>query len=164
MMQLPNVLKAFTAFVDGIGTAGICDEVNLPKVSIKTDEHRDGGMDAPVEIDMGLDKMEASLTFSEYKPFLMGVIGTEKSLTIRGSIEGPDGKLRVVAKMRGLWKEADPGAWKAGDKSSLKLTCAVKVYKLEIAGQSVYDINIPLGIRSINGEDQNLVRRANLGI
>ena len=62
--MLPKILKNFNAFVDGRGYAGRIDEISLPKLSIKTEEHRAGGMDIPVAIDMGMEKLEAELTFS----------------------------------------------------------------------------------------------------
>lgn len=164
MISVPNVLKDFTGFVDGFGTAGKITKLSLPKLAIKTDEHRGGGMDGSVEIDMGLDKMEAGAEFAEYLPDLMAVLGTGKLLTARGSIEGPDGKIPVVAKMRGLWKEVDMGDWQPGDKSSLKMATAVNVYKLIIGARTVFDIDVAAGKRIIDGIDQLAQRRANLGV
>ncbi len=50
--MLPKILKNFNAFVDGRGYAGRIDEISLPKLSIKTEEHRAGGMDIPVAMVM----------------------------------------------------------------------------------------------------------------
>ena len=44
--------------------AGQVMEVNLPKLTVKMEEHRDGGMDAPAEIDMGLEKLECNFSTS----------------------------------------------------------------------------------------------------
>ena len=37
--MLPKILKNFNAFVDGRGYAGRIDEISLPKLLIKTEEH-----------------------------------------------------------------------------------------------------------------------------
>ncbi|GHT98386.1 hypothetical protein FACS1894126_3800 [Alphaproteobacteria bacterium] len=60
--MLPKILKNFNVFVDGRGYAGRVEEVSLPKLSLKTDEFLAGGMDAPIEIDLGMEKLEADLT------------------------------------------------------------------------------------------------------
>lgn len=46
-----KVLKNFSLFVDGRGYAGKAEEVTPPKLTIKTEEFRGGGMDAPIDID-----------------------------------------------------------------------------------------------------------------
>ena len=65
-IEMPRLLKNMNLFVDGRGYAGRVDEVENPKLSLKTEEHRAGGMDLPVEVELGMEKLEASLTFSDY--------------------------------------------------------------------------------------------------
>lgn len=60
-IELPHVLKNMNLFVDGRGYAGRVDEIKLPKLTLKTEEHRAGGMDIPVELELGMDKLEAEL-------------------------------------------------------------------------------------------------------
>lgn len=73
--MLPKILKNFNVFVDGRGYAGKIDEVTLPKLTIKTEEYRAGGMDIPINIDMGMEKLEAEFTFSEYDSELFRLFG-----------------------------------------------------------------------------------------
>ena len=47
-IETPRVLKNMNLFVDGRGYAGRVDEIELPKLTLKTEEHRAGGMDVPV--------------------------------------------------------------------------------------------------------------------
>ena len=90
--MLPKILRNFNVFVDGRGYAGKIDEVTLPKLTIKTDEYRAGGMDIPVNIDMGMEKLEADFTFAEYDSELFrlfGLInGNSVALTLRGGMQG----------------------------------------------------------------------------
>ena len=67
-IELPHVLKNMNLFVDGRGYAGRVDEIKLPKLTLKTEEHRAGGMDIPVELELGMDKLEAELTISDFDP------------------------------------------------------------------------------------------------
>ena len=41
-IELPRVLKNMNLFVDGRGYAGRVDEIQLPKLTLKTEEHRAG--------------------------------------------------------------------------------------------------------------------------
>ncbi len=59
--MLPKILRNFNVFVDGRGYAGKIEEITLPKLTIKTEEYRAGGMDIPISIDMGMEKLEAVL-------------------------------------------------------------------------------------------------------
>lgn len=169
--MLPATLKGFTVFVDGFGYLGRLNSGQLPKLTIKTEEHRDGGMDAPVELDMGQEKMEASYEFDEYDPKLLtlwGLLdGSTKSLTLRGSMENEQGDtIAIVGELRGIVKESDPGDWKAGSTkdAKLKLTHAVRYYHLTVDGQEVYEIDAENLIRSVGGVDQLAARRQALGV
>ncbi|WP_425974064.1 phage major tail tube protein [Tepidimonas sp. HKU78] len=74
-IELPRVLKNMNLFVDGRGYAGRVDEIQLPKLTLKTEEHRAGGMDLPVELDLGMEKLEAQLTISDFDPELFKLFG-----------------------------------------------------------------------------------------
>jgi hypothetical protein len=153
-IQLPRVLKNMNLFVDGRGYAGRIDEIQLPKLTLKTEEHRAGGMDVPVEIDLGMDKLEAELTISDYDPEVYKLFGLldlkPVQITIRGAIQaqGEDAK-PVVVNLRGGWREIDAGTWKPGDKSTLKVSVAASYYNL---------------VRKVGGVDQMAAIRTAIGL
>ena len=131
-IELPRVLKNMNLFVDGRGYAGRVDEIQLPKLTLKTEEHRAGGMDLPVELDLGMEKLEAQLTISDFDPELFKLFGlldvSEAQLTLRGAIQAQGQTAQpVVVNLRGGWKELDPGTWKPGDKSTLTVMVAARV-------------------------------------
>ncbi len=66
MALIPQVLKNFNLFVNENSYAGRVEAVTLPKLSIKTEEFFNGGLDAPIQLDMGMEKLECSMTLSEY--------------------------------------------------------------------------------------------------
>ncbi len=87
--MLPKILKNFNLFVDGRGYAGRVEEVTLPKLTIKTEEYQLGGLDTPVQVDMGMDKLECELTLSEYDSHMIKLFGMADSLDIPTTVRGP---------------------------------------------------------------------------
>lgn len=168
IVQLPKKLKGYTCFVDGVGYAGRVAELEPPKLALKTEEYRGGGMDLPVDVDMGMEKLEATLTFAEYTPEVFGrlglVDGNLTSVTLRGSIQAKGDDEEVIITLRGMFKEMDSGSWKAGDDSSLKAVLNAHYYKLTISGKDVVEIDVENMIRIINGKDQLAARRKALGM
>ena len=88
--MIPNVLKNFNLFIDGRGYAGVVEELNLPKINLKLEEHRVGGMDTPIQLTQGIDKLEADFTLSEYDPLVIqefGLVdGAQVPLKFRGHL------------------------------------------------------------------------------
>lgn len=168
-MPIPDILRNINLFVDGRGYAGKVDELTPPKLTIKTEEHRAGGMDAPVELDMGMEKLECDFSLAgpdagTLKSWGLGA-GKPVPLTFRGVLQDADGVTRaVVMRMRGIVREADFGTWKPGEKAPLKATVAVRYYKLELDGEVIHEIDPENMIRVVNGADQLQAQRAALGL
>lgn len=62
MAMVPQTLYLMNMFVDGINFSGDVPTLSLPKLKIKTDEYRAGGMDIGIDMDQGMEKMEASFS------------------------------------------------------------------------------------------------------
>jgi P2 family phage contractile tail tube protein len=168
-MALSAILKNFSLFCDGRGYAGECEELTPPKLTFKTDEFRNGGMDAPVSIEMGMDKLEASFSLTKYDADVLKLFGlapgNSKPLTFRGSVVSEDGtEIPVIINLTGYLTEVDMGSWKPGDKATLKGTVAVRYYKHTINGEVIHEVDIPNCVRIIAGVDQLKQTRANLGM
>jgi hypothetical protein len=168
-MALNAILKNFNLFVDGRGYAGECEEITPPKLTFKTDEFRNGGMDAPVAIELGMEKLEASFSLTKYDADVLKLFGLapghSKPLTFRGSVISENGtEIPVVINLTGYLTEVDMGSWKPGDKATLKGTVAVRYYKHTINGAVIHEIDIPNMIRIVNGTDALKQTRANLGM
>lgn len=168
-MALPRILRAFNLFFDGRGYAGKIDELELPKLSLKTEEHQAGGMDAPVEIDMGMEKLEATITLADFDENIITFFGLANGaaaqITARGGLAASDGTVTpVVVNLRGAVKELDPGSWKAGEKATLKFTIGVRYYRYESAGATLLEIDIENMVRNVGGIDQLADLRAAIGV
>jgi hypothetical protein len=167
--MLEDILKNMNLFVDGRGQAGDIEEITLPKLTSKTEEFRNGGMDAPIEVEMGMEKLEADFTLTKFSKEVLSLwglaTGNIKPLTIRGSLSSEDGtETGVIINLRGMIKEVDMGSWKPGDKSVTKFAVALRYYKLTVGGQVIHEIDVPNMIRIIGGVDQLATTRANLGL
>ncbi|GHM58164.1 MAG: phage major tail tube protein [Candidatus Mesenet longicola] len=167
--MLPKILKNFNVFVDGRGYAGRIDEITLPKLTIKTEEYRAGGMDIPVSIDMGMEKLEAELTFAEYDTELFRLFGLTDGnsvpLTLRGGLRGNNNNIEaVVINLRGTFRELDFGNWKPGEKATLKCMVNAHYYKLTIGGKELIEIDAENMMRKINGVDQLALLQTALGL
>jgi P2 family phage contractile tail tube protein len=125
-------------------------------------------MDVPIEIDMGMEKLEAEITFAEYDAELFRLFGlvdgNSVSVTLRGAIQAGGDAEPVVVSLRGSFRELDSGNWKAGDKATLKCMMAVRYYRLNINGFDVIEIDAENMIRIIGGEDQMASIRQAIGI
>ena len=167
--MITDILRNVNLFVDGRGYAGAVQMVQLPKLAVATEEHRAGGMDAPIEIDMGLEKLEASWSMDSVDADLLRRWGlAPDALTpcvFRGALQSEDGSVKaVVATCRGLIREVDWGDWKPGEKATLKCTMAVRRYQLEIDGETIHDIDVANMVRVVDGVDQLAAQRDALGI
>jgi P2 family phage contractile tail tube protein len=168
--QIPRKLKAFSLFVEGRGYAGKVAELTLPKLTRKMEEWRAGGMNAPIDIDMGMEKLEAEFTLAEYSEEVLSLFGATNlaqiGLRFKGSIESDDDgtvtPIEVV--LRGRWKEMDPGSWKAGDSATLKVSVSASYYKYTSKGQDLIEIDVQNMVEKIGGTDRLAERRAAIGI
>ncbi len=164
-----DILRNINMFVDGRGYAGQVDEVVPPKLTVKTEEFRAGGMDGAVEIDQGLEKLEATLKTSGIDRTLLeqwGVnSGARVAITLRGALQSEDGTVRaVVVRLRGRVKEIDWGTWKPGEKVPMTAMVSVWYYKLEHAGAVIHEVDVENMIRIVNGTDQLEALRTALAV
>ena len=156
-------------FVDGRGYAGNVEEIVLPKLTMKTEEFRNGGMDAPIEIELGMEKLESEFTLTRFDPDILKLFGLSTGqvvpMTLRGAVQSDTGEsTAVVVNLQGMVREVDPGTWKPGDKATLKLMIAIRYYKLTYADDVLHEIDIPNMVRTIGGVDQLAATRTALGI
>lgn len=166
--MLPRHLRNFNVMIDGFGFAGRADEVTLPTLSLATEEHRAGGMDAPVDVDMGMELMELSVVISDYDESVIsgfGLLGPGVPITLRGAIQRQgEAAQPVVIKMLGGLKSREVGAFAVGAKQTTTLTYSLRKYSEAINGVEYVNIDIENMVRVINGVDQLASQRAALGL
>ena len=169
MATAQNILKNYNLFVDGRGYAGNVEELQLPNLALKIEDFRAGGMDSSVALDMGQEKMEFSATLTGFDLDVLKMWGVStnsvKQLVVKGALENIDGTVVALsAFIGGTIRSLELGAFKAGEKSTLKLTVDVRTYRYEQDGQEIHNIDIENYVRIINGTDQLKAKRAALGL
>lgn len=169
-MAIPRILKNFGASVNGRGFQGRVDECELPDVSLKLEEYRGGGMDAPTDIDMGQEKMGAKLTITDPDAPLLKLVGTANNNSARVILRGAfvrdsdNSVTAVVAEIGGRFNKVSMGKWKAGDKNAQEFEVGVNFYSLTIDGEEIFYIDVENMIRRIGGEDQLAAIRDAIGL
>jgi P2 family phage contractile tail tube protein len=167
--MVPQTLFNTNLFIDGVNFAGDVPSLTLPKLTVKTEEYRGGGMDAAIEMDQGLEKLEAAFSTKGIRRDAMRFFGladlTAFNGVFRGAYKAQKGKATpVVATLRGALKEVDPGEWKPGGEAEYKFAVAVSYYKLEVEGRVMFEIDPLNSVRVIDGVDQLADVRAALGL
>lgn len=168
-MAARDIRKNFNAFVDGRGYAGQVDEFNAPKLTLQTEEFRAGGMDVPIDVTMGMEKMVTDFSLMAYDRKMLGHFGVTEGaripLVLRESLESFDGTITsVVHTMRGKITELDPGTSKPGSLPLLKVSMSLTYYKMQHGDQVVHEIDAENMVRIINGVDILAAARNALGI
>lgn len=168
-MAARDVRKNLTINVDGRGYAGQLDEFNAPKLVQKVEEFRAGGMNAPIELNMGMEKLEADFSLIQYSKDVLSLFGmvdgAQVPLTVREALESFDGTITpVVHVMRGKLKEVDPGTSKAGELNPIKFSIALSYYRLQHGPTVAQEIDVENMIHFVNGVDVLAAQRSALGI
>lgn len=166
---MPEVLKQYQLFIDGVGYAGKVDEVTPPKLTLVTDEHRAGGMDAGIDIDMGIEKPTLGFVMSEYNADVTKQFGIIRNgdlqFTLRGAMQRDGGEVvPIVIKGRGIITEIDDGTYKVTEKTQMKVAMSLRYYKREQGGVTLIEIDVENMIRIIDGVDQLAGQRAAIGL
>nr|VFK12752.1 MAG: hypothetical protein BECKLFY1418C_GA0070996_100170 [Candidatus Kentron sp. LFY] len=169
-MAAINVLRSVNLFIEGGGYAGMLEEITLPEVNVKTEEFRGGGMDAPTELDVGMEKLETEFTLKGYDATALKTWGFAPgkpvNLIVKGSVLSENGESAPVeATLQGNMKGSGfGGAWKPGEATPLKMKMAVNYYKLTLGGEDIYEIDVPGMKRAIGGVDHLEAMRGHLGL
>lgn len=166
--MIPKLLKDYNFFLDGIGKVGLVDEMTLPTLTILTDEHRGGGMDIPVDLDLGMEKLVLTGVMAEYDADFFRVFGTQDQNAVAGSFLANKVDDTVVEpfelNVRGMMKMIEPAAIQMGQKNTMSFELSLRFYELRMNNEELIVIDADNYVRRINGTDVLAQRRANLGI
>jgi len=169
-MALPRTLKHFNVFVDGVSHAGEVEEIDLPKLTRKVEEYRAGGMNGPIEVDLGGDKLEMETTYGGLMRDILKQFGTTTvdgaMLRFAGAYQVEDtGSVDAVEiVVRGRHTEIDFGKAKAGAKDPFKVKSALSYYKLTVNGEEWIEIDHVNFIERVFGVDRIAEQRKAIGL
>ena len=169
-MSLPLKLKNFNLFNEGQNYLGKVSELVLPKLTAKMEEFRAGGMDAPIDIDLGMEKLTMEWTIGGYEGQVLKQVGTLThngvGLRFAGALQSDDlaDVKAIEVNVRGRHSEIDFGTAKPGDDTAIKITSSISYYKLTIDGETAIEIDIPNMVKIIGGTDLLSPFRQALGL
>ncbi len=169
-MALPKKLKNFNLFGNGDNWQGQIASLTLPSLVRQMEEFRGGGMNAPVDIDHGMEKLEFQWTPAGLIPELFDNFGTSQldtdMLRFAGSYQRDDTAETVPVEIvvRGRHREINMGDAESGSDNTQSVTTSVSYYKLTINGEEVVEIDVPGMVEKIRGVDRLEEHRKNIGL
>ncbi|HEX8446265.1 MAG TPA: phage major tail tube protein [Sphingomonas sp.] len=168
-MAFPRNIKDIMIFNAGAAYVGDAMAFTPPKLVRKLEDHRSGGMDRPVKIDMGGEALECEIVTASPMRDLYAQYGGSISgqmLRLVGTYQNDDtGELDVVEHVvRGRTEELDPGEQKVGEKTEQKTKLALAYYKMIWNGETLIEVDVINMVEIVNGIDLLEQRRNALGI
>ncbi len=170
-MALPRMLKNFSFFIDGVGFSGRCEEITLPKITHKMEEYQGAGMLGPVEIDMGLEKLEMEVSLKEFSPEILKQVGlTDVSgmgarfvgAAVSDDSDNTTDAIEIIT--RGRYRELDLGSAKTGEAASFKASLALTYFKYILNGETLIEIDMVNMIYLVGGVDRLEAQRTALSM
>lgn len=168
--MLPSVLKNFNLFNDAKSYMGIAEDIKLPKLARKFEDYRGAGMNGPVSIDLGQEKLDLEFSCAGIMEQVFQQYGTTKvngvMLRFAGAYQSDDtaAMQSVEVVVRGRHQEVDMGDAKAGEKGKLTVKSALTYYKLTINNKVLIEIDLINMIEIINGVDMLAEQRKAIGL
>jgi P2 family phage contractile tail tube protein len=168
-----NKITNANVYMDGRSFFGKAEEATLPPIKYKTADHKALGMIGDLGYAAGLEKMEAKFKWNSlYTDVLRKTANpyTAVDIQLRSSIDVYSGQTRVeqqplVVYMRGQFSEVPSGNYKSQENADgFENTMSVSYIKLEVAGQTIYEIDVEASIHIVDGVDLLAEYRQNLGI
>lgn len=169
-MSFPSKLKNFNLFNDGNNYQGQVAEIDLPKLTRKTEDWRGAGMGGAVKVDMGQEAMQMEWTCGGMMRGVLSQWGVTKHnavlLRFAGAYQAEDSDTpdAIEVVVRGRHSEIDMGKAKAGDETSMKITTQLTYYKLSINGEDVIEIDMIAMIEKVGGVDRLAAVRQAIGL
>jgi uncharacterized protein len=146
-MQMPSTLKAFNYFNDGDSWLGLVDEIELPKIKKKIEDHQGAGMQAPAPMALGFEALEMSATMSGIVAAAIRQGATVGVSSVIGRFSGAYQRddTCAVAPMdiyiRGTCSEVDLGTAKQGDKNKPKLSFRLSYIRVVFDGDVLIELD-----------------------
>lgn len=168
-MGFPAKLKDMNFFEDGTSFKGSVTEVTLPKLALKLEDYRAGGMAGPVPVDFGLEKIElefkaGGLVRGLFRQFGAGAVDATLNRFAGGYQDDATGRVvscEIVT--RGRTMEIDMGTAKPGDDTEQTFKTVCSYYKLQVDGEVWIEIDMISGIFRVFGQDRRAAIRAAIG-
>lgn len=159
-MGLPRKLKNLNAFADGSSYLGEIASFEEPSLAIALEEYRGGGMIGPVQMDRGLQAMQATLTMGGHVKELIRKFGTTDvggvRLRLVTAFQRDDGTPpeAVEVYIGGRFSEIGFGTSNAGEDTEHEYTVPLSYYRRVVDGRTELEIDMVAGRFVVDGVDR----------
>lgn len=171
MIDQNRIVKDFHLFADGHSYLGLVQDVEPPKIAMKTEEVINGGMIAPAEVPMHLNVLNLGFTMNEYNAGMLSHVANSSAdgvlLRLRLAVENCqfNSAQPVEHVMRGTMKEFDgSAAISVGKKSELKYQWSLSYYKLIVNNVDIFEIDVRTYMFKVRGVDIYAARKLALAL
>ncbi|MGC9419663.1 MAG: phage major tail tube protein [Rhodovulum sp.] len=166
-MAYPKKIRNFGAFKNGENYIGLVSAGKLPSVKIKTEADTGAGLDGEYAVDMGTEAMQTELTFIEWAPEVITLLGTRDRIVLRpvakAATDGDDEATGYIFTLGGLNTSLEFDELKPREGATMKITSEVTYFRLEREGEELIKIDVEHAVRVIGGVDQLAALRSKMG-
>jgi len=159
-MHYPYKLKNMRLTADGDTYIGVIGEITLPKLAAKLLEYQGGGMIAPIDINVGVEKLDMEITWGGLVDVALRAFGSPvhdaSALLFQGAFqEDGTGLVKAVEVLvRGRPSTVDMGSAKMGGDTAHKTNYRLSYYCLTVDGEVWIEIDIMNEIFTVFGVDR----------
>lgn len=162
-------IKGFQVNMNSKPYPNMVSKFTPPKFTRKTEEFRAGDMDTPVEIDLGGEKLEATIVWEENSYDVMDTYGAcnDKAVKLRLSASAENESCdydKVEIYLEGRFMEIDRGDFEAGSNTQMTTRFAASIYAEYLNNKEKIYIDKRLKIHRVNGKDRLAKRREAMGM
>lgn len=166
---MTQILRNFTAFVDGYDTRLSVAEITPPLVRDAVEEMKSGGLLAPMDVPLGLQKLEAGLKINARIRPLMRQVGMTPGKFVRPTFRGVsiseiDGSQQNETLVMQGRLNIDANTWAAQGASQMDFKIgSITYFKHVVDGSTLYEIDLINFVCIVDGTDQWADIRSGLG-
>lgn len=160
MSNLPRQLKDMGVFNGAESYAGQCVSFTRPKLAMKLEDYRAGGMPGSVSLQMGLEELEVTHKYGGDMPSLNREFGAAQidasQLRFAGAYQNDEsgGLDDVQIVVRGRHVEIDAGDDEVGSKSGTTYKTKCVYYKQTRNGRVEFEIDMLGNVFIVDGVDR----------
>jgi P2 family phage contractile tail tube protein len=172
-MSLMNINRVTNAniYLDGFSLLGRAEEVELAWPKAKMVDHKGLGMFGTAEFPAGIDKLETKIKWTSIYTEVLPAMSIFEShqFQIRASIEnytsqGRVSELPFIGLMTAQFKDGGPLNFKQHEQVDFPTTLVVYHCEYYVAGAQYLLYDVLSNIYVVNGVDQLIRFRANIGV
>lgn len=167
-MATPFITKYWNLIINGKGNYGEVTMTKLPDLKLKTEEYRAGGMDMPIDVDMGMEKLTMSFSIPGPKEDIYSYFGLQDGqavhLSFRGALVNQTTRAYEKVECRGMLTSIVRDNLEAGKMSNVTFEASLRYYEYALGDKIIHQFDADNMVRIVNGIDQLVDIKNALGI